>query len=1548
MLKKIVKIFGIVIAIPIVLLLLAIFLLYLSPVQNYAVKKATDYLSQITPYSISLSSIHLQFPLNLVVNDVVVADKGDTLLLVEQLRCSVQLMPLFEKQVEIDYIEISGTSVHTREMIDGLQLNGSVGLLRLSVRSIELEHERAVVKQVLLSDADISVSYSASDSIVQDTIPEDTLALAWFVEVAKTKLSNVHVSLFMPEDSIATSVNIGSLLLKQVTVDLKESVYGLKQFSLEDCSATYDLTSAEHTGGLDVNHIAISDLQLRIDSAKYGKEESKVVLSRFSFEEQSGLGIAYCAGKIESDSTTLRIPEFSLRTLNKSVIEATTDLPWKAVDAKLSEGRMSTKIEGRFSKEDVLLATDTSLANYFRLFPDTLLNISAYFCGNLKQFTIDEVKAEIPAIASFSLNGEMNDIAKAQRKGTIVLHGEVQNFDLLANRSDTLSRLFADSALVVLDGAVNLLDSNIVANVLLLITGDSVTTCAEYNYVTQCYDLTMGIENVSIKNLIPEIPLLNLSMDINANGKGFDVFNDSTTMHANVDVQTITYDSLLLEQLSFSVDLDTLNARLLLTSDNPLLGMDATGSIKTKSDDVRVNLLFDIGHVDLQGFGVSQEAISSSMKVSLRAQTDLDKMYRIGSRIQDLKIITPEKTYFPDTLSLSANTCADSTRFRIRSGDFRVRAVAQKDLWTLMDDYNSFYLALSKDMDDKDAKLSLNILKALLPEATLSVQCGQHNLVQDYITALGYSFETFNLQFETSPLLGIDAETYLYGFQSDSLQLDTLRFFVKQDTAQIRYYGGIRSTGLTPEQKKETFGAFVSGAVQDKGGTLNFVYVGNDRNVGARLKMEALLQENSIKIHFNPEATMFFESFSFNEDNYIEISKDLRITGDVNFANAEDAGFHFYSLDDSLSKANLSLEIFNVDLEAVSASVPFIPDIKGMLTTDVHYVENNFITLACDAHISDFVYNGSSLGNEDIALVYLPQENDAHYVDATIVHNENEVFVFNGTYNSAESEILESQMQVNRFPLQLSSAFVPDLPVQLSGYINGDLTAEGVVSSPVVNGDISFDSVYMDIPLMGGELHFNEKEKVKIEESNLLFDKFSIYAKGNNPFIVDGNIDFKKLTNPNLNLVMKATNYELLNAKRNNVSILYGKVFMNFNSIVMGNLSALQMMGKITLLGNTDVTYVMRDAPLDVNDELNNLVTFTNFSDTVQEEHAEEVNYDLGSISMNMTIEIEQGAQINADLNPSRSSYVQLKGGGLLNMNYSNESGLSLTGKYSLSNGELKYSLPVIPLKTFTISDGSYISWNGNPMNPTLNLTAIENVTTSVSVDDVARPVAFNVGVVITNSLDNMGLSFILSAPNDATVQGELTAMSEEDRSKYAVAMLITGAYLGSGGNLSATGALSSYLQNQIDNILGSTQMGVDINVGITSAENSETGGTYTDYSFSFAKRFWNNRMSIIIGGTVSDNQNQTDKETFIDNVALEWRLDNSGNRYVKLFFDKNNESILEGEITETGIGYVLRRQLSKLSDIFVFKSKTDEVIFELRKKDEDDVEVKEETVVKP
>ena len=253
-----------------------------------------------------------------------------------------------------------------------------------------------------------------------------------------------------------------------------------------------------------------------------------------------------------------------------------------------------------------------------------------------------------------------------------------------------------------------------------------------------------------------------------------------------------------------------------------------------------------------------------------------------------------------------------------------------------------------------------------------------------------------------------------------------------------------------------------------------------------------------------------------------------------------------------------------------------------------------------------------------------------------------------------------------------------------------------------------------------------------------------------------------------------------------------------------------------------------------------------------------------------------------------------------------------MQGRYTINEGEMKYTLPVIPLKTFSIHPGSYIEFAGKPGNPLLNITATERMKATVSREDgSSRTVPFDVGLKISNTLQDMGLEFIIDAPEDQSVQNELAASSAEDRNKLAVGMLATGMYLSNsnGKGLAAGNALSGFLEDEINKIAGNAL------------------STMVNVSFQFSRKFFSDRLNVIIGGKVSSDNSTTRRESgaYIDNVSLEWRLDNGGTQYIRLFHEKDYSSLIEGELDRNGVGVVLRKKVDNLSELIFWKRRKKE-----------------------
>ena len=95
--------------------------------------------------------------------------------------------------------------------------------------------------------------------------------------------------------------------------------------------------------------------------------------------------------------------------------------------------------------------------------------------------------------------------------------------------------------------------------------------------------------------------------------------------------------------------------------------------------------------------------------------------------------------------------------------------------------------------------------------------------------------------------------------------------------------------------------------------------------------------------------------------------------------------------------------------------------------------------------------------------------------------------------------------------------------------------------------------------------------------------------------------------------------------------------------------------------------------------------------------------------------------------------------------------------------------------------------------------------------------------------------------------------------------------------------------------------------------------GQHTDYSYRVSKNLFNDRVKVTIGGSVSSDADPTQnmKENFVDDISLEYRLDKRDNMSLKVYRYNTQESILEGEVIDTGVGFVVRKKLNRLGNLF-------------------------------
>ena len=222
-------------------------------------------------------------------------------------------------------------------------------------------------------------------------------------------------------------------------------------------------------------------------------------------------------------------------------------------------------------------------------------------------------------------------------------------------------------------------------------------------------------------------------------------------------------------------------------------------------------------------------------------------------------------------------------------------------------------------------------------------------------------------------------------------------------------------------------------------------------------------------------------------------------------------------------------------------------------------------------------------------------------------------------------------------------------------------------------------------------------------------------------------------------------------------------------------------------------------------------------------------------------------------------------------------------------------------------------------LNPQFNITATQNTKTSVkSQDSGSRLVDFLITAKVNGTMSNMDLDFDMSTESDIEVQNELASMSELQRSQAALNMLLYNTYSGTssiGGlsNLNANSALFSFLQSQINNWAQKVVKGVDLSFGINQYQGAKTGGVETSYSYRLSKNLFNDRFKIVVGGEYSTDATaeQNFGQNLINDISMEYYLNNQGSRYLRLLRHTGYESVLEGLVSKTGVGFVIKHKIA-------------------------------------
>ena len=763
---------------PVLLVSIVSLLLYVPAVQNFALKHVTQYASETLGMKVGADRILLSYPLNLTLQKVSVQDASqDTLFSVGELSVKIRPLPLLDKEIWVSSVLITDASVRTKQWLEGMSVEGHIGQLMTYGGRVYLSKEKAMLNQLSITDADITLQI---DSLSSSPDTTDT-QVNWTILANRLRLRQMAFRLRMPSDSLRLETLIWEAELTNGAVDLGAGQYSVLKLDLSDSSVSYDANDQPPAEGLDPSHLLLTQINLELDSVFYREQDIRAHLRSCSMNERSGFQITSLTASVRSDSLTLSVPYCELR-LPRSLVELQAMVPWNSL-TKDPQGSLQAQLTASVHLQDVLVPMGQQIPFLKERYPDTLLTFHAAVEGNMQQLYVHRLQGSLPGTFRLDAHATAERLTdNVHRSGELSLSVQMQNKQLLKTWLPALTggRIsIPDSLRLKMDATLT--RGIYQANMLLSEGNGSARFSGKYHAVQKEYAADLMIDSLNLIRFLPKDSIFHVTASLRAEGKGTNFFSKSTHLIFDGELKALQYKDRYISGISVEGTYRDHQANAQLTSTYPYLKGSITLDGNIRKDKIVGMLIVDMDTLDLHGLSVTEKPLSHSFQLFSEIDTDLKKQHRLDVTLGNWEMAMEKQKVRPKTLTLHAACNEDTTRVSFHAGDLGMVLTGNTDLETLIGKLTDVSDDFQKQMK-KDTVAHLQHLTPLLPELDLQVQAGHDNPLQNYLQENDLSFDRFSFRASTSPQDGINANGMLLSLMKDTIRIDTVRLNIRQDS----------------------------------------------------------------------------------------------------------------------------------------------------------------------------------------------------------------------------------------------------------------------------------------------------------------------------------------------------------------------------------------------------------------------------------------------------------------------------------------------------------------------------------------------------------------------------------------------------------------------------------------------------------------------------------------------------------------------------------------------------------------------------------------------
>ncbi len=1316
--------------------------------------------------------------------------------------------------------------------------------------------------------------------------------------------------------------------------------------------------------GIDYNHLNVKHLRIHSSNLHADPSNYNALISGISFDEKSGFILKNLSAGISYSSSGVSLKNLIIQT-NRSEIRNQSTISYRSSeDFKNNPGNVKTNIEfdhTRLGVQDILVfvpSLNSTLKDYSR---DAVL-LNGKITGKLNDLKISNLEFEGLGKTSLFANGEIKGLPNVKTANYNIsvskfttTKSDINHFVPAGTIPDKL-RIPED---ISLNGKFSGSFNRFSVQLHVVTNNGNADLSGSLDIDKKTYDLVAHTNSLDFGHILKMDSLMGrFTMDATAKGSGFDPKKMISDFHINIEkglFKTYEYHGLVLD-----AKMNNGNASVISSMKDPNITyrLNAEANISEKYPSVKVKLELDTLNT------LALNLLKDSLQMHLAMEGDFRSTNPDALQgqmvVSDLGLRLGKLAVHTDSISFTALHSDTGQSIRIRSEaadiDWTGRYKLTQTTESLKQFINKYYKIQGAGTDTTEPenwKMSLELRPSPLVLAVMPSLKGSDSLA-GYII-FNSSKKDFNLDLHTEKI------------QFDQLVIH--QFGIKAETTNngLSYnisFANARQPGFQLYQT-----AFFGTLAENK---LTNTLELKDAKAKAKYILSGSLSswENGFQYVFNPDSLLLdYQRWQIPADNFVRYDSSGLIVRNLKLNHqSESIGINTKG---ETTKSPLEISFTNFKIKTLTQ---FAEQDSLMLDGTINgnaEIKNLFTKplFTSDIKIDSLLYSKDTLGN--LVLQVNNEELNAYAAHITLQGHENDLSI-DGKYFSGESK-MDMDVKLNQLNLASFKGMAAGQIKGMSGFLKGHLHANGNLDQPSLNGNIHFEKAVITPVATGEPLKISE-DSIGFDEEGFNFNHFTLLDSAGNKAVLNGNIFTKDFKNYRFDLTLNAEDFRLVNAPKEPDRLFYGKLNVNANINVTGDNRLPKINANLRVNKNTDLIVILPNDDPEVVDR-EGVVVFTNNkkTDSLQLDRFLDSlasNARLSGMDVASTIETDSGAQFTLVIDERNGDALAMRGRADLSAGIDKSGKISLTGNYELVNGAYNLTLSVLHRK-FDIKPGSTVTWTGDPAKANIDITAIYTVSTapidlmqqqftdpnSEEANKYKQRLPFQVKLIMTGELLKPIIKFDIALPDyllatwpEVDTKLQQMRSDEAEINKQVFALLLLGRFVaenpfqtasaGTDAGSIARQSASSILSAQLNQLAGSLVKGVDVSFDMNSSLDYSTGTAQnqTQLNVNVSKSLFSDRVRVSVGSDFQLEQTNPGQNTsnIAGDVKVDYRLSRDGRYMIRVFRVDQYETIVEGQVVETGLSFILTFDYDKFKELFQTKKNTPTAIKQDKSKTQD------------